>query len=1574
MKPRFLLLSLVFVLAARLSAQVTLSEFLAANTRGLRDEDSEPSDWIELRNEGTTEVNLLGWTLTDDAGRPDLWRLPSTNLPPGGFLLVFASGKDRAVPGRNLHANFTLSAAGGYLALFPPESPIAATEYVDYPQQAPDVSFGLVGNGYNFFNPPSPRVLNTGGLQDRVADTRFSHDRGFHSAPFDLVITSATPGATIRYTTNGATPTLTVGFTYSGPLPIAGTTVIRAAAFKDGFQPSDVDTQSYLFVGDILRQSADGRAPAGWPTSWGNSQTTDYGMDPDIVNSAAFRNDMTNALLALPSFCLVTDQANLFNPTTGIYANPSGDGRTWERPASLELIVPGGNGGFQENCGVRIRGGYSRSTDNPKHAFRFFFREQYGKSRLEFPLFGDAGPQRIEQFDLRTFQNYSWSFGGDPVGVFFRDVFSRDTQLAMGRTGERGDYFHLYVNGMYFGVFNTCERPEASFGEYYYGGSKDDYDVIKVEPDSGYVILATDGTMAAWTRLYNAARAGLTNNAEYFRVQGRTPEGLDDPGAEVLVDVDDLIDYMLVIFYTGNYDAPVSRFLGESSPNNFFALRSRTNRMGFHFVSHDAEHTLKADEPGIDRTGPFSAGTTGVTKSNPYYIFRRMTDNAEFRLRFADHVQRHLANGGVLTTESVLARIARRTNELFLPVLAESARWGDSKRPTSPLTRNDWLTAVRNVQQQFVAGRANTVLQQFRNKGWLPTVAAPSFSRHGGNVATNETVTLGAAAGAVLYTVDGSDPRRVGGEISASARSYRAGETLSFTDPTTVRARALVGTNWSALTEARFVPVYAYDGSGLMVSEIQYRPVGGPGVSSEDFEFLELKNVSSAELNLSGVAFTEGVTYVFPEGSRLAPGAFVVLVGNPAGFTNRHPGVPYAGVFTGRLSDGGERLTLSHASGGTVTSVRYDNSPPWPTAADGLGFSLVPANPLANPDPDSPSNWRASSAVGGSPGRDDPAASVVPVVVNEILTHTDPPQLDFVELHNPTPVEADLSGWFLTDERGRPAKFRFPAGTRIPAGGFLVVTEEQFGGAAAGTNAFRLDSHGEEVFLYSADSAGRLTGYSDGVAFGSAANGVSFGRHTNSVGAVSWPGQRALTPGAANAGPAVPDVVIQEILHSPLPGEAEFVELRNTTAAEVPLFDARFPTNTWRLSGADFRFPTGATIPAGGLALVVASDPEAARLRLGVPANVPVFGPFEGSLSDAGERLELLRPDAPDLVTNQAGAVSVVVPGIVVDAVRYEVAAPWPTNSALPGTSLERRSPTAYGDDPASWFASPGESSPGANPGGNRPPRVSAGDDLSVAAASFPAVFRLSGTVLDDGLPGPTRVRWTRVSGSSLAEIVTPDSASTDLRIPGVGTWVFRLTADDGERVSSDEVSVVVARPAPGLVTLLPAGASWRFLDNLNAPAGWEQPGFNDTAWGLGTAEFGYGDGDETTVISFGGNASNKRITYYFRTAFDLVGASSITEATLRLVRDDGAVVSINGQPVSRQNLPEGTVTPDTLAVSAVGGTDETTFFESAFDPTVLREGRNVVAVEIHQSSAGSSDLGFNLSLVGRVEVTNRAP
>jgi hypothetical protein len=174
----------------------------------------------------------------------------------------------------------------------------------------------------------------------------------------------------------------------------------------------------------------------------------------------------------------------------------------------------------------------------------------------------------------------------------------------------------------------------------------------------------------------------------------------------------------------------------------------------------------------------------------------------------------------------------------------------------------------------------------------------------------------------------------------------------------------------------------------------------------------------------------------------------------------------------------------------------------------------------------------------------------------------------------------------------------------------------------------------------------------------------------------------------------------------------------------------------------------------------------------------------------------------------------------------------------------------------------------------------------------------------------------------------------------------------------------------PNTLTLVDAGAAWRRLDTGASPgANWFSRTFNDGAWPRGLAPFGYGDGDEATVVSFGPSAANKFITTYFRHAFTLASTNSIRALTLRLLRDDGAVVYLNGVEVFRSNMPTGAVAQTTLALAAVPAPDESTFYyTAALDPARLVTGSNVVAVEVHQSATNSSDLSFDLQLLAETE------
>lgn len=850
----------------------------------------------------------------------------------------------------------------------------------------------------------------------QVAPVTCSTNRGFFTSAFNLTLSTTTTGAEIRYTINGDPPTAITGTVFDPltPIPLGQTTILRVAAFKSGLDPSNVTTQTYVFLADVVYQSWPyGAAPAGWPPASSSYSYPyyNYGMDPDVVGifpDPAQVAPIIADLKTIPSFSLVMKLEDLFDPATGIYQNSGREGREWERSASLELINPNGSPGFQINCGVRIRGGFSSSPNNPKHGFRMFFRSEYGTSKLEFPLFGNAGTSSFDKIDLRTFNNYSWHLRPDgdggpyypppippatswPPGQFvhfIHDQFSRDTQLAMGHQGERGGYYHLYLNGQYWGLYNTCERPDAAFAESYFGGDKDDYDTIKTE---NWAVEATDGDLAAWNQLFDLIEStpGLVDDALYRRAQGFNPDGSPNATYERLLDPLNLVDYMLLIFYTGNFDAPVMKYLrngGNNAVNNFFAVRKRGGAWGFRYVAHDSEHTLL--DPVEDRTGPFPAGAGMIDQRNPQLLFQYLCANPEFRQLVADRIQRHFFADGVFTPASAAARFQTRANQLDRAVVGESARWGDAHMfyTNDPFTRADWLSAVNHVLTSYLPGRTTTVLAQLQADNlYTISVPAPSFSHAGGTISPPVvlTITRPGGSGNLYYTIDGSDPRQefshrgtlfAGTPGTTAVNGGATGSVnVNVTGTMLVRARVYDAGIWSALTERAFsAPVPNI--SDLRITEIMYNPLPSDPVGSDEYEFIELKNTGTSTIPLAGVTITAGISYTFPVGASVPAGGFVVLPRNLIRFNERY-GHTASVEFTGSLSNGGERITLNAANGSSIASVAYDDVAPWPTTPDGGGMSLVTKlhNPTGNPDV--ATVWKASSHVGGSPGTDDPPAA-----------------------------------------------------------------------------------------------------------------------------------------------------------------------------------------------------------------------------------------------------------------------------------------------------------------------------------------------------------------------------------------------------------------------------------------------------------------------------------------------------------------------------------------------------------------------------------------------------------------------
>ena len=482
-----------------------------------------------------------------------------------------------------------------------------------------------------------------------------------------------------------------------------------------------------------------------------------------------------------------------------------------------------------------------------------------------------------------------------------------------------------------------------------------------------------------------------------------------------------------------------------------------------------------------------------------------------------------------------------------------------------------------------------------------------------------------------------------------------------------------------------FLPLFGtLAGQGISITELMYNPLDSNGISGTELEFIEIKNVSDGPIDLSLAAFTDGVEFTFGPNSIIAAGEYWVLVSDFTAFSERYPGVAIKGEYGGQLSNGGETVELRDRNQLLLEAVEYEDASPWPEEADGEGKSLVKRDEATIPESAADASaWRASFAIHGSPGEEDPTPPSPNIFVNEVLAHTDLPQLDAIEIHNPGPEAVDISGWYLSDDLSDPKKYRIPETTVIPAGGYLYFTETEFAAETQGDAGFRFSSHGESAWLISADLEGGLTGYTHGFEFGASATGVSIGRYLDARGMEEvFAFCETVTLGAENSPQKIGPVVINEILYRQGDNDIEFVEIFNLSSEAVQLFDPEHPDNTWKMDGFTFEFPTGVVLQPQQILVIANVDRETFENEYGAYLGTPVFGPFEGGISNSGERIALEKPGSPD--TTDDG--EVFVPYIAVDSVRYENQPPWPV--ADEGWSIEKSFRHFFGQEPNHWDVS----------------------------------------------------------------------------------------------------------------------------------------------------------------------------------------------------------------------------------------------------------------------------------------------
>lgn len=1371
-----------------------ISEFCADNdnlrfnNKNVQDEDGDREDWIEIRNPGTADLPLAGWYLTDEVGS-NKWRFPThinTTLGAGRYLIVWASGKDRTNNFARLHTNFRLDPGGEYLALLDPEGNVKSEFGFTYPAfSRPDISYGrdpadpeITG----FFESPTPGANNTSSGTNFASEPAFSVDSGVFTNNSITVTITGPVGATIRYTVDGTNPTNNSPV-YSGALTLSTNVFIKARVFQNGVFPSKIVSRSYFFLDTTTRDfnsnlpiliiSTSGRAvaaniPAGSPRTRGSLAVMDtFRGRSSITGDADY--------IGLAEF-------EIFGQTSAGFT---------KRPYNIEMQDDFGGDksvsllGFPADADWKLRNPWSdKCLMNDFLAAELFEQMgNYSTRRRMVEVFVDTTGGKL-------------TYPGDYSGVhcFLEKI-------------EQGDD---RVNVEELTPDHTTE-PEISGGYVW----KKDKPPADGSPEATFSTTGGAGLSAQTFRWHEPKPRDLTlvqsnwirNHLIRFEQALYATDWLIRTGTNhysYYADLDSFVDQQWIVEFPKQIDGyRISNYMHKDrngkikmapiwdwnlSFGNANYLEGGFTNGWYWALASEFDHMGWLRRPLTGGSAP--TGTAG----DPMYIQKLIDRWGVLRTNVmnGDRVVARIDEIATLLSEAA-ARNYFKYNNLLGVELWPNPNGAFNGNPAPPrawdvnyVTPNTYAGIIAEMKK-WTRGRFNWIDGQF--------VKAPSFNHGGGQVSPGFNLTMTAAAGTIYYRTDGTDPRLPNGNIAPGTLTYSGGVPVN--NNVRVFARARVGTGQYSWSPPTIATLYTTT-PALRFTEVMYHPADQVGFSDEDFEFLELRNTGTDLLNLNGYQIRGGIDFVFPN-ITLTSGQRVLVVKDLFAFSLLYDtnGMIIAGQFsttssnTNNLDNTGERLILEGRMGEPIQDFRYDDD--WYKITDGLGFSLTIINDALPPSAwTNAANWRPSGALHGTPGAADPGATAFPqVVVSEALTHSDLPVVDTIELQNLSGVTADISNWYLSDDRLDAKKFRIPNGTTIPAGGFVTFSESQFN---AGARPFALSSQGDELFLFSAGADGELTGYLYGFSFGAQRNGVTFGRHVTSVGETHFVSQSANTLNAANVTPLVGDLVISEIHYHPFAvfangaywnnSEDEFVEVHNRGTSPITL---NYPGNTnflWRLDNAvEFEFAPNTTIPAGGYLLVVNFNPvkkpallAAFRSKFNVPAATQIVGPYEGDLSNDDETVRLYQPDTP--ITNVNNVVE--APSVLAEEVSYKDEAPWPAASDGAGFSLQRRTLTQYANDPINWEASsptPGRAfTPGAPPTISSQPQstqVIAGNGTS------PMSVTASG-------PGPFRYQW-RKNGQLFEGQTNASLTFTPVQLTDAGEY---------EVIVMNNSSFVVSSPA----------------------------------------------------------------------------------------------------------------------------------------------------------------------------------
>jgi len=648
MKPlnyRFITIIFIFlVVQATYSQDVIVNEIMSSNKTFIKDCDGDYSDWIELHNMKSYDINLVGFKLSDDANDKNKWTFPNVIIPANGYLLVFASNKDK-IHNNEPHTNFKIKQSGEDVVLSDNNGTVLSMiNAISIPS---DYSYARTADNNSVMqitNIPTPNAQNI--ISESIS---CSHNSGFFKQSIKLKLESSNTNSEIRYTLNGSVPndsselyispivinnnsataysisgipsTPTTGpsrwqyFMWKEPKSVYKCNVVRFASFENGKKKSEIYSKSYF-------------------------------IDPKMQSRYTF-----------PILSLITDSLNLFDYDTGIYIPglrydtssitwwPDGNyryrGPKWERDIHLTYFKNDGKIAFETYAGARMRG-YG-STSYAQKSFNIYFRSEYGQSKIEYPIFKNGKAKKFKRIILRN-------SGSDNIYSLFRDAMLQDIMSVMNL--EKQDYQPsiLFINGEYWGIYNIREKYDEHYFKYKYGKDKDSVNILGI---CGGI---EEGNNADYMKVLNfIEHTDISLDANYNHVTDK-------------IDIDNFIDFLITEIYFANFDWPC---------NNFKIWKDNEPNSKWRFLIYDLDYTISYNKNAIYSVNSMEHATR-VESSWPYcgcssMLFRALLKNKKFEKEFISKFEFHMNT--TLRPERIIG-IIDKFEKYYTPEIEEHIdRW-----------------------------------------------------------------------------------------------------------------------------------------------------------------------------------------------------------------------------------------------------------------------------------------------------------------------------------------------------------------------------------------------------------------------------------------------------------------------------------------------------------------------------------------------------------------------------------------------------------------------------------------------------------------------------------------------------------------------------------------------------------------------------------------------------------------------------------------------------------------------------------------------------------------------------------